>query len=204
MGQTRDRNGRIKDGFWQRFKSWRLGRKIAKGKLPRGRVTSAQVMEAIGTLRRENAIQGRGVLSAVLTKQNGERADLGVISVQKITTAFRDYIVDALQNSTTHPLSAFRYHGCGTGSTAEANTQTGLITEVGARVEGTQAEGSTANIYQSVATISFSGSYAITEHGIFSASSNGTLMDRSLFSAINVASGDSIQFTYEATFNAEA
>jgi hypothetical protein len=41
----------------------------------------------------------------------------------------------------------------------------------------------------------------VTEHGIFSqaATGGGTLWDRSVFSAINVVSGDSIQFTYTCT-----
>ena len=74
-------------------------------------------------------------------------------------------------------------------------------TEVGSRVVGTQEEGATANIYKSVATISYSGSYAITEHGLFNASSGGALMDRTKFPAINVISGDSIQFSFQITFS---
>jgi len=42
----------------------------------------------------------------------------------------------------------------------------------------------------------------VTEHGLFNASSAGTLMDRTVFSAINVVNGDSIQFTYELTATA--
>jgi hypothetical protein len=44
---------------------------------------------------------------------------------------------------------------------------------------------------------------AITEHGLFSAAS-GTdeLMDRTLFSAINVVSGDTITPTYNLTCTA--
>ena len=42
--------------------------------------------------------------------------------------------------------------------------------------------------------------FAITEWGRFSASAVGTMIDRRLFSAINVVSGDGIQFTYSLTF----
>ena len=203
MKQRRDKSGRVKDSFWQKWKSWRLGRAIRKGKLPRGR-TSAEVHQAIqGTLRGQMT-EVWGVLSARLIRAGGEVLDMGVISTKKVTTAFRDYLVDSLQNSTTYPLSAFRYHGCGTGTTAEANTQTALVTEVGSRVSGTGVEGASANIFRTVATLTPGGSYAITEHGVFSAASAGVLMDRSLFSAINVGASDSIEFTYECTFNAEA
>jgi hypothetical protein len=50
-----------------------------------------------------------------------------------------------------------------------------------------------------VATFNFTSTLAITEWGLFSASTSGTLWDRRTFSAINVANGDSIQFTYTLT-----
>ena len=203
--QRRNKKGRVKDGLVQRLKSWRLGRQIRKGKLPRGRVvTSKEAHSAVDSTYRGYVPEIWGFLSARVISRNGESKNLGVISTKKVTTAFRDYIVDSLQNSTTYPLDAFSYHGCGTGTTAEANTQTALVTEVGSRVDGSQTEGATANIYKTVATITPGGSYAITEHGVFSASSNGTMMDRSVFSAINVGASDSIEFTYECTFNAES
>jgi hypothetical protein len=51
---------------------------------------------------------------------------------------------------------------------------------------------------RTVGTLTFDAGAAITEHGIFtqSGTGGGTLLDRSVFSAINVISGDSIQFTY--------
>lgn len=195
MREKRDENGKIIPSWLQRFREWRLKRAIAKGKIPRGRT-------APGTLKGEFPTI-RSVLSARLIKANGEKKDFGVISTRKITVAFRDYIVDSLQNSTTYPLDVFKYHACGTDSTAESNTDTTLGAEVESRVAGTQLEGATANIYKTVATISLTGTHAIKEHGIFSASSGGTLMDRSVFSDINGDNGDSIEFTYEATFHEE-
>lgn len=203
--QRRDKNGKVKDSPLQKLKSWYLGRQIRKGKLPRGRVvTSKEAHEAVGFTQKGYVPEIWGFLSARVIRASGEVVNLGVVSTKLITTAFRNYMVDSLQNSSTYPMDAFSYHGCGTGTTAEANTQTALVTEVGSRVDGTQTEGASANIYRSVATITPGGSYAITEHGIFSASTSGTMMDRSVFSAINVGASDSIEFTYEATFNAES
>jgi len=200
----RDKDGTVVPGVWQKIKSYWLGRRLRQGKIPRGRtITSEQAAEVLALGAPKNAIEGFGLLFAKVNR-GGKSEDLGLISVLKITTAFRDYLVDSLQNSTTHPLSNFRYHGSGTGATAEANTQSALVTEVAARSAGTQLEGATANIYRSVGTINYTGSFAIVEHGLFSANTAGTLMDRSVFSAINVTNGDSIEFTYEATFNAEA
>jgi hypothetical protein len=118
------------------------------------------------------------------------------------------YIVDAFQNLVE--LENMKYHGVGTGGTAEAAGDSALVTESttalnpdSTRGTGTTTE-SASNAYQTVGTVTFDGSAAITEHGIFSqaATGGGVLLDRSLFSAINVVSGDSIQFTYTLTFTA--
>lgn len=56
----------------------------------------------------------------------------------------------------------------------------------------------------STATLTPSAPVAITEHGIFSqaATGGGVLLDRSVFSVVNLASGDSLQATYDLTFAA--
>jgi hypothetical protein len=69
----------------------------------------------------------------------------------------------------------------GTGAVAENVTDTALGTQVETRATGTQVEGASANIYRTVATITATASRAITEHGVFSASTGGTLLDRSVF-----------------------
>jgi len=157
-----------------------------------------------------NAVEMQGILSAKLIKGNGNIEDLGVIARKKVTDEFAAYMVDQMQVESSD-FGDFKYHKSGTGTNAESKTDTQLQTSVEgtARDIGTQTEGASAWIYRSVATISYTGSYAITEHGIFNepyvdAEDNGTLLDRSVFSAINVVNGDSIQFTYELTVTAEA
>ena len=117
-----------------------------------------------------------------------------------VTTAFVNYIVDNLITEVSG-FGDFKYHDTGTGVGAEAAGDTALGTPTGeARTAGTQVEGS-ANEYKSVATDTYAGSFAITEHGLFNASSSGILMDRTKFSAINVVSGDKIEFTFTITFS---
>ena len=143
-----------------------------------------------------------GRLSAVLVRQDGSRINFGVVGYRVVTTAYVNLLVDELQSSQA-AHSTFLYHDSGTGTGAEASGDTGLGTKVETgRATGTQTEGASAIIYRSVDTISYTGTRAITEHGLFNASSTGTLMDRTVFSAINVVSGDSIQFTYELTATA--
>ena len=141
-----------------------------------------------------------GRLFATVTRADGSRVELGLISTRVVTTAGVNYLVDAFQNTTE--LENFKYHGMGTGNTAEAAGDTALVTEVESRVAGTQLEGASGNIYKTVATITATGARAIVEHGLFSASTAGTLWDRSVFAVINLATSDAITFTYECTFPA--
>mgnify|MGYP001582151592 FL=1 len=135
--------------------------------------------------------------------------DLGVISLRGVTTAGVNFIVDAFQGTVEPEI--LRYHGVGTGVVAEAAGDTALGTEStlilnpdSTRATGTLAEGASANIFRTVGTVTFDGAGAITEHGVFSqaATGGGTLLDRSVFSAINVVSADSIAFTFELTLTA--
>jgi len=145
-----------------------------------------------------------------LTKVAGDgvRTDFGLVSCRVVTNAGVNYIVDAWQNLVE--LEDMRYHGVGTGTTAEAATQTALVTELttqystsNSRPQGTLGEQSgVANAFESSATITVSAGVAITEHGLFSraATGGGVLMDRSVFAAINLASGESLQATWRLTF----
>jgi hypothetical protein len=143
-------------------------------------------------------------LRAVHILADGRRIDHGVVCRRVVTTAGITYLRDDFNNG-GQDVSTINFHGCGTGAVAEAAGDTALGAESTTILnpDSTRATGTrsvpAANQFQSVGTLTFDGSGAITEHGIFSAASAGTLWDRSVFSAINVASGDSIQFTYVLT-----
>lgn len=149
------------------------------------------------------------VLSVRVIQANGQVVDYGRVCWRYVTTAGVAWLVDCWQG--TYEPETMKYHGCGTGTGAEATGDTALGTESttalnpdSTRATGSLAEGGSANVFRSVGTVTFDASAAITEHGIFNqaATGGGTLWDRSVFSAINVASGDSIQFTYDLTINA--
>lgn len=151
-----------------------------------------------------------GSLFAKVIRGDGQVVDLGLISMRVVTTVGVEYIVDAFQN--TVELENMKYHGFGTGGAAEAVGNTALTTELttqynpdSTRPTGTTIEGGSGNIYRTVATLTpdTGGTIAVTEHGIFSATSAGVLLDRSLFSAVNLVAGaDSLQVTYDLTFAA--
>lgn len=151
-----------------------------------------------------------GALWMVLRRGNGDVLPLGLASMRVVTTVGVGFIVDAFQNSVE--VENMKYHGYGTGSTAEASADTALVTELtteynpnSTRPTGTTTEGASANIYRTVATLTpDSGTPVLREHGIFSATSAGVLLDRTVFAAITLDSsaGDSLQTTYELTFPA--
>jgi hypothetical protein len=156
----------------------------------------------------EGKTRAYGTVDAVIMRANGLVEDIGCLGKRVVTTAFVNYLRDDLAAASGGAdISTFKYHECGTGTTAENITDTALVTPCttalnpdSTRAVGTQVN-STAKTYSSVGTLTFdaTGPTAITEHGLFSAASIGTLLDRTVFAAINVYSGDSIQFTYTLT-----
>jgi hypothetical protein len=130
---------------------------------------------------------------------------LGLASFRVVTTVGVGYIVDAWQNSVE--LENMKFHGLGTGSTAEDAGDTALVTELtteytgNVRATGSTTEGASANIFRSVGTNTLDGTpgAALREHGLFSADAAGVLMDRTVYAAITLSSGDSLQSTADHT-----
>ena len=145
-------------------------------------------------------------LEVTVFRANGQVLDLGVADRRLVTQNGVGFIIDDWDDDTTD-ITDMENHASGTGTTGAANTDTALETEattITDRVDGTATQPA-YNQLQSVGTQSYTGSGAITEHGLLSVltEGSGVLWDRHTFSAINVANGDSIQWTYTATINAE-
>lgn len=114
----------------------------------------------------------------------------------------KDYLVTLIKLASrpgTEPAAV----AWGTGTTAEALTQTALVTESAeARTAGTASQVTTSTTndsYQVVGTITATGTRAITESGLFNSTTVGgsIMVTRATFTAINLVSGDSIQFTWK-------
>jgi hypothetical protein len=144
-----------------------------------------------------------GITSALgvkVIRADGSEQDFGIVGRRCVTNAFVTYLCASFVNSTTSALDIFKYHEPGTGTAAESTANTALGTAVGVR--GTGVNTSATNVFTSISTITFTAAAAITEHGVFSSSASGTLLDRTSFAAVNVASNDSIGFTYQLTCTA--
>lgn len=150
-----------------------------------------------------------GELRLVHTDKTGAKTDYGVVGYRVITNAGVTFLRDDFNNG-AQDVSTFNFHGCGTGTTAEAAGDTALVTEstTALNPDSTRATGSrstpASNQFASAGTLTFDASAAVTEHGLFSSSGTGTgtLWDRTVFSAVNVVSGESITFTYTLTLTA--
>lgn len=157
--------------------------------------------------RRLNVAVVYGSLYGRVVHADGSVTDYGLLGRRVVTDAGVNYLAADMAGG-SNDINLFKYHGYGTGTTAEAANQTALVTELTTQyaTDSTRPTGSqsaTTNVYTTVATLSpdSGGTIAITEHGLFTATSAGTLWDRTVFSAVNLVAGsDSLQTTYAGTF----
>lgn len=131
----------------------------------------------VNSMQVSNGVPTAGkALVAGRINASGAPAAAGYIGIGIGTTAF---------NATDTALETER-QADGTASTAHTSATASLVT--------TDVTNDTAQL---VATFSFTATLAITESGVFNASSAGTMLCRQTFSAINVVSGDSLQVTWK-------
>lgn len=117
-----------------------------------------------------------------------------------ITDNGKEYLASWLHSAATSAVNTLRYIAIGTGSTAEASSDTALGTEI-ARVAGTASYTSGA-IYSVVATFpAGTGTGAITEYGLISSSTGGTLFSRDTESVINKGVSDVLTVTTQVTLS---
>jgi hypothetical protein len=149
---------------------------------------------------------GLATATAMLVHSSPAQMPLIIAPFGLVTDAGLNFLANAFTvDGASTDIFNFKYHDSGTGTTAAAQTDTALQTSAGmTRATGTNTQTQSASgtgsttpaILQSVGTQNYTSSFAITEWGLFSASTSGTMWDHRIFAAINVANGDSIQFTY--------
>lgn len=118
-----------------------------------------------------------------------------------LVNAGKDIITNRIKGSGTEPVHV----AMGTGAGSTAATDTTLFTEVETRTSGTstrQTTTTTNDTYRVVGTITATGARAVTNAGLFDASTSGNLFVKSDFSVINLATNDQLQFTFNCVFAA--
>lgn len=100
--------------------------------------------------------------------------------------------------------AAFDYIAVGTGTTAANVADTTLETELAtsglSRAQGTASRVTTDvtnDTAQVLKSFTVTGTAAVTESGLLNAASNGVLLCRQVFSAVNVVNGDTLQVTWK-------
>lgn len=146
-------------------------------------------------------IKARGLVSFVLTDENGNIKEQKETNL--VVSAGLAFIAQSMLKTTTNTPAAMTHMAVGTGAVAAAAANTALGTE-SARVALTSSTNVTTTVtndaVQYVATFSpGTGTAALTEAGIFNASSAGTMLCRTVFSVINKGALDTLTITWKVT-----
>ena len=140
----------------------------------------------------------------------------GIAITGKLTISLNDEIVQETENLIVTAgkawvaqrmegvsLGIMTHMGIGTSTTAAAIGQTDLVAITGARLALTDSGGIVAG-----AVITFACSYpagahtaAITEAGIFTASTSGTMLARTVFTVVNKGALDSMTISWAVTIS---
>ena len=144
----------------------------------------------------KDSIKVTGELKLTLTRPDGNVKHEVIIPNLVVTTG-KSYIASRMKDASATAMS---HMAVGTGNTAAAAGNTALGSEAG-RVALTSTT-VTNNDVAYVATFpAGTGTGALTEAGIFNASSSGTLLCRTVFSVINKASADTLGITWTVSVN---
>lgn len=149
-------------------------------------------------------VQGASVAIPSAPSSTGSRSGGLRGWIRQLATVFTNAGAAIVTNRMIQAGTAPKNIGWGIGTTAAAVTDTALVTEsvpttAGGRTVGTESRTTitvTNDNYQVTGTVTASSTLAITEAGLFDAVSTGNCLIRSVFTAVNVVSGDSIAFTF--------
>ena len=144
----------------------------------------------------QDSIKMTGELRITVTNPEGTITQETVVPTL-VVSAGKDFIAERMKDATTTAMS---HMAIGTDTTAAAAGDTALGTEAG-RVSLTSTT-VTSNAVAYVATFGAgTGTGAITEAGLFNASSSGDMLCRTVFSVINKGAADTLGITWTVTVN---
>lgn len=148
-----------------------------------------------------DSIKMKGKLNIVLTGPNGEVKEQREVD-NLVVTVGKNFIASSMVKTTTNSPAAMTHMEVGTGTTAAAVGDTTLQTAVASsRVTLTSATASTNSVAYVATFPAGTGTGALTEAGIFNASSAGTMLCRTVFSVINKGAADTLGITWTVTVN---
>ena len=116
-----------------------------------------------------------------------------------VVTAGKEWVTARMKDTST----VMTHMGIGTGTTAAVIANTDLETVTGARLALTVSGGTpVANVITYAATFP-AGAHtaAITEAGIFTAVTSGTMLARTVFATVNKGAADSMTISWDVTIS---
>jgi hypothetical protein len=145
-----------------------------------------------------DAIKMTGNLKLVLTDENGNIKQEEEVK-NLVVTAGKGFIASRMKDATA---TAMTHMEVGTSSTAAAVGDTALVAAVASsRVTLTSTTVTTNSVAYVASFPAGTGTGALTEAGLFNASSAGTMLCRTVFSVINKGAADTLGITWTVTVN---
>lgn len=121
-----------------------------------------------------------------------------------LTNKGKAILADRVRTSPGTYTTSPKFVAMGVGATGAARTaaaaDTVLSTEVETRTSGTESTVTTTqtgDTYQVVGTVAATAARVVDEGGLFDASSAGNMFTSATFPVVNLANGDSLQFTWK-------
>jgi hypothetical protein len=141
-------------------------------------------------------LKATGLVKIVQTNASGEIVkEFNVPNL--VVTSGKNHIAAKIAATTNSP-AAMTHMAIGTGTSTPGASDTALGTQTG-RVSLSGSVVSTNTITYTATFPAGTGDGAITEAGVFNASSGGTMLCRTTFPVVNKASGDTIAITWVVT-----
>lgn len=142
-----------------------------------------------------------GQLSIVLKDKAGNIKDTREVKNLVVNKGL-EYIASRMKDASKGVMS---HMGLGSGTTAAAASQTDLVTLLGAR-EALDSTTIAGNNNEKIVYVSAfeagDATGAVTEAGIFNASTSGDMLCRTVFSVVNKAADDTMSVTWTITLSA--
>jgi len=137
-------------------------------------------------------VKAKGKVTLVLTGSDGTVKETREVENLVVQTGL-NYIASRMKDATATVMT---HMGLGTSSTAATLAQTALVTAVGVRVALTSTTVTTSSVAYACTFGAGVATGAITEAGIFSALTAGTMLCRTVFSVINKGAADTLTITW--------
>lgn len=142
-------------------------------------------------------LEATGKVRIVQTNASGETVKEFEVPNLVVTTG-KNYIASKIVATTNSPVS-MTHMGIGAGTATPAAADTDLGSALGSRQSLSASTVSTNTITYTATFAAGVGTGAVTEAGIFNASTSGTMLCRTTFPVVNKAAGDTIAITWVVT-----